>query len=93
MPSEGSTRTGILPGRTSLDRGSRVAEVGFEPRTFRCKTHVEKTIQFYHETSTYMTVLPYNSTRVEAFCSDHHHRQHDISVQHRCFTAVQPRPI
>ncbi|KER28344.1 hypothetical protein T265_04803 [Opisthorchis viverrini] len=23
----------------------------------------------------------------------HHHRQHDISVQHQCFTAVQTRPI
>ncbi|KER24277.1 hypothetical protein T265_08016 [Opisthorchis viverrini] len=28
------TRAGILPGCPSLDRGSRVAEVGFEPRTF-----------------------------------------------------------
>ncbi|KER24056.1 hypothetical protein T265_08188 [Opisthorchis viverrini] len=35
MPPEGSTRAGILPGCPSLDRGSRVAEVGFEPRTFR----------------------------------------------------------
>ncbi|KER28433.1 hypothetical protein T265_04741 [Opisthorchis viverrini] len=35
MLPEGSTRTGILPGYPSLDRGSRVAEVGFEPRTFR----------------------------------------------------------
>ncbi|KER24516.1 hypothetical protein T265_07830 [Opisthorchis viverrini] len=35
MPSEGSTRAGILPGCPSLDRGSRVAEVGPEPRTFR----------------------------------------------------------
>ncbi|KER33464.1 hypothetical protein T265_00583 [Opisthorchis viverrini] len=32
---EGSTRVGILPGCPSLDRGSREAEVGFEPRTFR----------------------------------------------------------
>ncbi|KER25979.1 hypothetical protein T265_06674 [Opisthorchis viverrini] len=31
MPQEGSTRAGILPGCPSLDRGSRVAEVGFEP--------------------------------------------------------------
>ncbi|KER32202.1 hypothetical protein T265_01636, partial [Opisthorchis viverrini] len=31
----GSTRAGILSGCPSLDRGSRVAEVGFEPRTFR----------------------------------------------------------
>ncbi|KER29678.1 LOW QUALITY PROTEIN: hypothetical protein T265_13325 [Opisthorchis viverrini] len=28
-------RAGILPGCPSLDRGSRVAEVGFEPQTFR----------------------------------------------------------
>ncbi|KER31962.1 hypothetical protein T265_01895 [Opisthorchis viverrini] len=35
MPPEGSTRARILPGCSSLDRGSRVAEVGFEPRTFR----------------------------------------------------------
>ncbi|KER32508.1 hypothetical protein T265_12788, partial [Opisthorchis viverrini] len=35
MPHEGSTRTGILPGCPSLDRGSREADVGFEPRTFR----------------------------------------------------------
>ncbi|KER33715.1 hypothetical protein T265_00403 [Opisthorchis viverrini] len=35
MPPEGSTRAGILPGCPSLDRRSRVAEVGFEPRTFR----------------------------------------------------------
>ncbi|KER28290.1 hypothetical protein T265_04824 [Opisthorchis viverrini] len=34
-PLEGSTRAGILPGCPSLDRGSREAEVGFEPRTFR----------------------------------------------------------
>ncbi|KER31393.1 hypothetical protein T265_02311 [Opisthorchis viverrini] len=35
MPSEGSTRAGILPGCPSLDRGSREAEAEFEPRTFR----------------------------------------------------------
>ncbi|KER25194.1 hypothetical protein T265_07298 [Opisthorchis viverrini] len=35
VPPEGSTRAGILPGCPSLDRGSRKAEVGFEPRTFR----------------------------------------------------------
>ncbi|KER23374.1 hypothetical protein T265_08703 [Opisthorchis viverrini] len=35
MPPEGSTRAEILPGCPSLDRGSRVAEVGFEPRTLR----------------------------------------------------------
>ncbi|KAG5453775.1 hypothetical protein CSKR_113832 [Clonorchis sinensis] len=35
MPSEGSTKTGILPGCPSLDRGGREAGVGFEPRTFR----------------------------------------------------------
>ncbi|KAG5452972.1 hypothetical protein CSKR_111792 [Clonorchis sinensis] len=34
MPPEGSTRAGILPGCPSLNRGSREAEVGFEPRTF-----------------------------------------------------------
>ncbi|KAG5455256.1 hypothetical protein CSKR_106438, partial [Clonorchis sinensis] len=34
MPPEGSTRAGILPGCPSLDRGSREAVVGFEPRTF-----------------------------------------------------------
>ncbi|KAG5454445.1 Heteroproteinous nuclear ribonucleoprotein L, partial [Clonorchis sinensis] len=33
MPPEGSTRAEILPGCPSLDRGSREAEVGFEPRT------------------------------------------------------------
>ncbi|KAG5453453.1 hypothetical protein CSKR_100533 [Clonorchis sinensis] len=35
MPPEGSTRAGILPGCPSLDRGSREAELGFEPWTFR----------------------------------------------------------
>ncbi|KAG5441692.1 hypothetical protein CSKR_103172 [Clonorchis sinensis] len=35
MPLEGSTGAGILPGCPSLDRGSRKAEVGFEPQTFR----------------------------------------------------------
>ncbi|KER27796.1 hypothetical protein T265_13722, partial [Opisthorchis viverrini] len=35
MPLEGSTRDGITPGCPSPDRGSREAEVGFEPRTFR----------------------------------------------------------
>ncbi|KER24551.1 hypothetical protein T265_14400, partial [Opisthorchis viverrini] len=35
MPPEGSTRTGILPVCLNLDRESREAEVGFEPRTFR----------------------------------------------------------
>ncbi|KER20449.1 hypothetical protein T265_11011 [Opisthorchis viverrini] len=35
MPPEGCTRAGILPGCPSLDRGSREAEVGFEPQTFR----------------------------------------------------------
>ncbi|KER29454.1 hypothetical protein T265_03920 [Opisthorchis viverrini] len=38
MPHEGGTRAEILPGRPNLDRGSRVAEVGFEPRTFRSAT-------------------------------------------------------
>ncbi|KER31458.1 hypothetical protein T265_12985, partial [Opisthorchis viverrini] len=33
--SEGSTRAVILPGRASLDRGSREAEFGFDPRTLR----------------------------------------------------------
>ncbi|KER22184.1 LOW QUALITY PROTEIN: hypothetical protein T265_14924 [Opisthorchis viverrini] len=32
---EGSKQDGILPGFPSPDRGSREAEVGFEPRTFR----------------------------------------------------------
>ncbi|KER28298.1 hypothetical protein T265_04830 [Opisthorchis viverrini] len=35
MLPEGTTRAGILPGCPSLDRGSREAEVGFEPRSFR----------------------------------------------------------
>ncbi|KAG5453153.1 hypothetical protein CSKR_106980 [Clonorchis sinensis] len=35
MPPEGSARAGILPGCPSLDRGSREAQVGFEPWTFR----------------------------------------------------------
>ncbi|KAG5442659.1 Phospholipase A-2-activating protein, partial [Clonorchis sinensis] len=35
MPPEGSTRDRILPGCPNLDRGSREAEVGFEPRTFQ----------------------------------------------------------
>ncbi|KAG5447289.1 Heat shock cognate 71 kDa protein [Clonorchis sinensis] len=37
MPPEGSTRAEVLPGCPSLDRGSREAEVGFEPRTFRSR--------------------------------------------------------
>ncbi|KER24600.1 hypothetical protein T265_07791 [Opisthorchis viverrini] len=35
VPPGGSMGAGILPGRPGLDRGSRVAEVGFEPRTLR----------------------------------------------------------
>ncbi|KAG5446483.1 hypothetical protein CSKR_114056 [Clonorchis sinensis] len=35
MSPEGSTRAGILPGCPGLDRRSREAEVGFEPRTVR----------------------------------------------------------
>ncbi|KER27050.1 LOW QUALITY PROTEIN: hypothetical protein T265_13876 [Opisthorchis viverrini] len=35
MPPEGNTRVEKLSGCPSLDRGSRGAEVGFEPRTFR----------------------------------------------------------
>ncbi|KAG5441665.1 hypothetical protein CSKR_103198 [Clonorchis sinensis] len=35
MPPEGSMRAGIPLGCPSLDRGSREAEMGFEPRTFR----------------------------------------------------------
>ncbi|KER23382.1 hypothetical protein T265_08706 [Opisthorchis viverrini] len=35
MPPTRSTRAGILPGCPSLDRGSRGAEVGFEPRTLQ----------------------------------------------------------
>ncbi|KAG5441792.1 hypothetical protein CSKR_110603, partial [Clonorchis sinensis] len=35
MLPEGSARAGILPGYPSLDRGSRDAKVGLEPRTFR----------------------------------------------------------
>ncbi|KAG5444787.1 hypothetical protein CSKR_113920 [Clonorchis sinensis] len=38
MPPKGSTRAGILPGCPSPDRGSREAEVGFEPRTFRSRS-------------------------------------------------------
>ncbi|GAA51721.1 ATP-binding cassette transporter [Clonorchis sinensis] len=34
MPSEGSTRTGILPDCPSLDRRSRDEEIVFEPQTF-----------------------------------------------------------
>ncbi|KER24231.1 hypothetical protein T265_08074 [Opisthorchis viverrini] len=35
MPPKGWTKARILSGCPSLDRGSREAEVGFEPRTFR----------------------------------------------------------
>ncbi|KAG5454558.1 THO complex subunit 3 [Clonorchis sinensis] len=35
MPLEGCTRAGILPRCPNLDRASREAAVGFEPRTFR----------------------------------------------------------
>ncbi|KER33938.1 LOW QUALITY PROTEIN: hypothetical protein T265_12524 [Opisthorchis viverrini] len=34
IPPEGSTSAVVLPGCSSLDRGSREAEVGFEPRAF-----------------------------------------------------------
>ncbi|KER27564.1 hypothetical protein T265_05383 [Opisthorchis viverrini] len=40
MPPEGCTRAGILPGCPNLDRGSREAEVGFEPRTLRLATEL-----------------------------------------------------
>ncbi|KER31989.1 hypothetical protein T265_01916 [Opisthorchis viverrini] len=49
MLPEVSMRAGILPGCPSLERGSREAEVGFEPRTFR---------------SCLGTMLPEGSTRV-----------------------------
>ncbi|KER27456.1 hypothetical protein T265_05494 [Opisthorchis viverrini] len=42
VPSEESTRAGILPGCPSLDRGSREAEVGFEPRTLRYSVFIKK---------------------------------------------------
>ncbi|KER24476.1 hypothetical protein T265_07845 [Opisthorchis viverrini] len=42
MPPEGSTGARILPGCSSLDRGSRVAEVGFELRTFRWLKWLER---------------------------------------------------
>ncbi|KER23547.1 hypothetical protein T265_08588 [Opisthorchis viverrini] len=35
LPTEGGTRTWILPGRPSLDRNSRDSEVGFEQQAFR----------------------------------------------------------
>ncbi|KER32163.1 hypothetical protein T265_12862, partial [Opisthorchis viverrini] len=40
IPPEGCTRAGILSGCPSLDRGSREAEVGFEPRTFRSSANL-----------------------------------------------------
>ncbi|KER26428.1 hypothetical protein T265_06342 [Opisthorchis viverrini] len=45
MPHEGGTRARILPGSPSLDRGSREAEVEFEPRTFRNKLPESKKIK------------------------------------------------
>ncbi|KER27956.1 hypothetical protein T265_05081 [Opisthorchis viverrini] len=52
-PPEGFTRAGILPGCPSLDRGSREAEVGFEPRTFRSvnlrSNHLGHLAQFKHK--------------------------------------------
>ncbi|KER32102.1 hypothetical protein T265_01725 [Opisthorchis viverrini] len=38
MPPEESKKAGILLGCSSLDRGIREAEVGFEPRTFRTES-------------------------------------------------------
>ncbi|KER27408.1 hypothetical protein T265_05516 [Opisthorchis viverrini] len=39
MPPEGSTRAEILPGCPSLDKGSREAEVGFEPRSVNTRSN------------------------------------------------------
>ncbi|KAG5442715.1 hypothetical protein CSKR_108022 [Clonorchis sinensis] len=44
MPPKGSTRAEILPGCPSLDKKSREAEVGFEPRTFRISHYFDKYI-------------------------------------------------
>ncbi|KER29088.1 hypothetical protein T265_04182 [Opisthorchis viverrini] len=41
MPPEGCTRAERLPGCPSLDRGSREADVGFEPWTCRSNTEVK----------------------------------------------------
>ncbi|KAG5445102.1 hypothetical protein CSKR_104004 [Clonorchis sinensis] len=43
MSPEGSTRTGIVSGCPSLDKGSRDSEVGFEPRNFRNDVYIEVT--------------------------------------------------
>ncbi|KER29032.1 hypothetical protein T265_04220 [Opisthorchis viverrini] len=40
LPPEESTMAGILPGCPSLYKGSREAEVGFEPRTFRSSSRI-----------------------------------------------------
>ncbi|KAG5452728.1 hypothetical protein CSKR_102158 [Clonorchis sinensis] len=76
MPPEGSTRAGILPGCPSLDRGSREAEVGFEPQTFRsvnsCSNHwsylapsqYANAFKFFSETDTSQKVQDSLDTRI-----------------------------
>ncbi|KAG5444772.1 hypothetical protein CSKR_111387 [Clonorchis sinensis] len=60
-PPEGCKRAGILPGRPSLDRGSREAEVGFELQNFRsvnsCSNHFGHLawVELSINTSTFVT--------------------------------------
>ncbi|KER26764.1 hypothetical protein T265_06046 [Opisthorchis viverrini] len=51
QPPEGKTRAGILPGCPSLDRESRDAEVGFEPRSFQTAAFVQEFSPFGRKTS------------------------------------------
>ncbi|KER22670.1 hypothetical protein T265_09292 [Opisthorchis viverrini] len=60
MPPEVCTKAMILPGFPSLDRGSRGAEVGFEPRTFRSfALYYNSTFEQKYKTG------PWGSTRGE----------------------------
>ncbi|KER23380.1 LOW QUALITY PROTEIN: hypothetical protein T265_14651, partial [Opisthorchis viverrini] len=61
MPPEGSTRARILPGCASLDRGIRVAEVGFEPPTFRS----------VNSRSNHLGTTIHNMTRLQAIVCSH----------------------
>ncbi|KER19984.1 hypothetical protein T265_11371 [Opisthorchis viverrini] len=101
MPSKGSTRAGILPGCPSLNRGSREAEVRFRTTDIpiskfalwaQSKWVPHKSIERY---SSPPIVSIYRELENGSLFSrqeyhHHHQRQHDISAQHQCFTAVQP---
>ncbi|KER29818.1 hypothetical protein T265_03615 [Opisthorchis viverrini] len=63
MPPEGSKRAVILPSRPSLDTESRVAEVGFEPRTSRSENSTPTTWAISHIPPSLLNICSHISSR------------------------------